>query len=409
MLMILYQSGCESYAEQVVSDLAQAFSDTIDVRTTPAESSSRWPADSSWDDLLVVLFNDASFPSAGCEYVAKYLDGRGDAARVLPVALSPSARVPPDPISGIKALQFGSDSLGKAGRIVRRIGAMLSLRLQGRDAKIFLSHRASDGAKIAAQLYGHMAALGYRPWLDEAKDIDDDTMILPGTPAQKQIEAALEEASLVLLLDTPDAPQSRWIKHEIDSADGLLLPILPICFRASTDKKFGPRFPSLLALQRWVPLPLPDLTSDAPLSNAQLEAIINAVEEYLCEIFRRKCRVPFLVQKEFQSRGFSWNVVDAHRLMYRSSKSRGPRLTTEVLNHCSIFDQIYAPALNVFCGFLQQAGWAHYPLFVYDGDLLSARELEEIVQARPNERVIILHHQELAALIASDFTVLGKA
>lgn len=408
MLMLLHQSGCERYAEQTALEIARAFSDAVDVTIIAADAPPKRLPDSCWDDLLVVFFKDTSFPSTGCEYVANYLKARNDAGRVLPIATGTSSRVPPEPISSLKALQYGPDSAGVNGRIVHRVGAMLNLRLQGRDAKIFLSHRASDGAKIAAQLHRHMVEVGYRPWLDEAKDIDDDTMILPGTPVQNEIDKALAEASLVLLLDTPAAPQSRWIKHEIDSADGLLVPILPICFRSSSDKKIGPRFQSLLALQRWVALPLPDVTSDIPLTDGQLEQITREAEEYLCEILRRKCRVPFLVQKEFQSKGFSWNVLDSHRLMYRSSKSRGPRLTTEVLNHCSIFDQIYAPALKAFCGFLHGAPWAHHPLFVYDGELLPEVELLEIIQSLPDERVIILHHQELAALIASDFTVLGS-
>ncbi len=409
MIVILYQTECEAHADRAKADVAAAFNDSINITTTSAEAPSAWPGEPSWDDLLLVFFNDASFPVEGCDYIIKYLESRGEAARVLPIAIQPTPRVLPAPISSIKALLYGADSPGVNGRIVSRIGAMLNLRLQGRQAKIFLSYRASDGTKIAAQLHRYMTDLGYRPWLDEAKDLDEDVMILPGTLVQEQIDTALEEASLVLLIDTPDAPQSRWIKHEIDGADGLLLPILPICFRSIADKKVGPRFASLLALQRWISLPLPDLANAEPLSITSLESIVHTTEEYLCEILRRKCRVPHLVQKEFRSKGFSWDVLDARQSMYRSSRPRGSRLTTEVLNHCSLFDQVYAPALQAFSEFLQSAQWAHYPLFVYDGDLLPEREVAEIVRARANERVIVLHHQELATFIASNFTVLGRA
>jgi len=392
-----------------MSDIAQAFSDRIVCQAVAAETSTRWPADPSWDDLLLVLFNDGVFPSPGVDYITKYLKKRGNTGQILPVAISGAAPIPPGPAEAFKALPYDSGAPGEHGRIVRRIGSMLGLRLQGRDAKIFLSHRASDGAKIAAQLARHMTDLGYRPWLDEAVEIDGDTMILPGSRAQQQIDTALAEASLVLLLDTPDALGSRWIKHEIDTADGLLLPILPVWFRATSDRRIGTRFSSLLSLQRWVEVPLPDVTSSEPLSEVQLNQIIHSAEEYLCEILRRKCRVPFLVQNEFQSKGFTWDVLDKHRFMYRSSKLHGSRLKTEVLNHCSIFEQIYEPALKVFCKFLENASWAQFPLFVYDGDLLPDQVLSEIVKARADDRVIILHHQELANLIGSHFTVLGGA
>lgn len=123
-------------------------------------------------------------------------------------------------------------------------GAMIGLRVQQRDNAIFVSYRATDGKSIAVQLEEYLKNLGYPVWLDEAKELDGETKILPGTEVQSQIDEALAKSSILLLLDTPDAPHSRWITHEVETANGLLLPILPLCFRAATDGKKGPRFPS---------------------------------------------------------------------------------------------------------------------------------------------------------------------
>ena len=161
----------------------------------------------------------------------------------------------------------------------------------------------------------------------------------------------------------------------------------PFVFAMSADPKRGPRFPSLLALQRWIDLPYPAPGVAQPLTEDQLIEIVSEAEGYLCEIFQRKCRVPSVVKREFVSRGFDWNVLDKHLLMYKSSKPHGARLHTKVRTHCSMFDQIYMPALNRFHAFLKDTGQSNYSLFIYDGELLAPPQLEDL--AAGEEDVIV--------------------
>ena len=409
MVVILYQSGCHQIARNIASNLAAAFADHVVVKTisVSAISGTDWPAEASWDDLLIVAYDGKAIPQNGNAFIQEYLRQRPDGAMLLPVALDLNSPKPPDAAAAIKALPYDAPAQGPRGRLVNRVGGMLGLRVQGRDSTIFISYRASDGKKIATQLHDHLNAVGHRPWLDEAKELDGDTRILPGSPVQQEIDNALSNANLVLLLDTPSAPASMWIKHEIETADGLLLPILPICFRDDGDPKKGPRFPSLLALQRWLQLPIPSKAKKLPLSADQLDEIVYEAELYLCEIFRRKCRVPFVVKKEFVSRGFAWKVLDQRLLMFESSKRQSLRLTTKILSHCSIFDPGYTPAITRFRTFLNRTARANHSLFIYDGELLPDWQLQELAEAHGNP-VIILHHQELAALVDSNFSVLGR-
>ena len=152
----------------------------------------------------------------------------------------------------------------------------------------------------------------------------------------------------------------------------------------------------------------PDPASKPPLTDDQLDQIVTAAEKYQCEIFRRRCRVPFIVEKQFVSQGFDWKEVDKRLLMFESLKRASVRLKTKVLSHCSIFDQIHVPAVERFRKYLQATGRSNYSLFIYDGDLLSQVEIEDIVR-NETEELIILHHQELASLITSHFTTLGAA
>ena len=132
------------------------------------------------------------------------------------------------------------------------------------------------------------------------------------------------------------------------------------------------------------------------------------MEMYLCEIFQRKCRVPFIVEKEFVSRDYSWRILDQRLLMCESLKKHSVRLTTKVLSHCSIFDQVHGPALQMFRAFLKNTGRPNHSLYIYDGELIPEPQLNDIIEAAPgDEGVVILHHQELAALIDSNFTNLA--
>jgi hypothetical protein len=407
MIVILHPLPCQMIAEATRADLLAAFAGHVEVAQVNAESAAAWPGSSvSWDDLLIIIFDASPFPDAGLRFISEYQNQRGEDAMLLPVAIDPASQKPPKPAEGIKAQLYDTTAAGERGRLANRTGGMLGLRVQGRNTKIFVSYRGVDGSEIAEQVNTHLRTLGHRTFLDQAKEFDGEPTILPGNPVQKEIDDALDTANLILLIDTPRAPESPWIKHEIDTADGLLLPILPICFRDSTDPKKGTRFRELLALQRWVMLPTPPAGA-APLSSAQLDQIVDEAETYLCEIFRRKCRVPFIVKKEFVSRGFAWAVLNQKLLMFTSSKTGG-RLTTKILNHCSIFDEIYEPAIRRFHSFLSEAGHVNHSLFIYDGELLPNHEVLELAKESPDS-VVILHHQELAALIDSHFTMLGAA
>lgn len=408
MVVILFQRGCREIAKKAAADLGKAFNDHVKVALIAASSSSSWPADVSWDDLLIVVFDGKRFPDTGERFIREYINQRPSSAILLPVAIDPTSRTPPLAAAAIKALQFDHAAEGPSGRLANRVGGMLGLRVQGRDKKIFISYRATDGEVIAKQLEAHLASVGHSPWRDEAREIDGETKILPGTPVQQEIDNALGAANLLLLIDTPFSSASSWLKHEVDTADALLLPILPICFRDAMDAKKGPRFRSLLALQRWVEFRTPSTTDDSPLSTSQLDEIVSEAEKYMCEIFKRKCRVPFIVKKEFMSRGFSWKVLDERLLMFESSKGLTWRMRTKVLSHCSIFDTVYEPAMKVFRDFLNGTARSNHSLFIYDGELLPEPQLREIVEAE-DEPVIILHHQEIAALIDSNFTILGAA
>ncbi len=235
--------------------------------------------------------------------------------------------------------------------------------------------------------------------------MDGETKILPGTEVQDQIDDALAKSSIMLLLDTPESPHSPWITHEVETANSLLLPILPLCFRPPIDNKQGPRFPSLRQRQRWLNLPLlAGITP--PLQNEQLAGVANQMEDYLCELIQRKCRVPFLVEKEFIKRNFSWHMLDQKLLIGKSVKGADTRFPIKVLSHCSIFDHVHIPGMKAFSAFINKVGHPNFSLYIYDGEIIPEPQLKRIIEDNPTiDSIYTLHHQELAALIESNFAM----
>jgi hypothetical protein len=407
MIFILHNPTSKNSAETMKADLESAFRGGVEVILSDADAPKAWPMERSWDDLLIVVFDEAVFPPRGNDFIADYLKVRDQKGLLLPVALKADHARPPKAAEAFKALVFDGKAPGVDGRLVKRAGAMIGLRVQQRENAIFISYRASDGTAIAVQLEEHLKLLGYPVWRDEAKELDGETKILPGSPVQKEIDAALDKASIMLLLDTPAAPDSRWITHEVDTANGLLLPVLPLCFRQKADAKKGSRFVALTALPRWVALTLPPAGVTPPLTSLELDQIVNEMEQYLCEITQRKCRVPFIVEKEFVSRKFTWTLLDKRLLVGESVKGQDTRVPTKVLSHCSIFDQVHGPAMKAFSDFMAKSGRPNHSLYIYDGEVIPEPQLLAFVKSNPSkDGVVILHHQELATLIDSNFMTL---
>jgi hypothetical protein len=404
MIYVLFQRENRNVAEAISADLVKVFGGHIDVILGVADEHGAWLCEVSWDDLLVVIFDEREFPKTGSDLIRDYLQKRKKGL-LLPVALKIERVLPPEAAEAFKALVFDSAAQGVTGRLVKRAGAMIGLRVQQRDNKIFISYRASDGTAIAIQLEQCLKDLGYPVWRDEALEIDGETKILPGTPVQNQIDEALAKASIVLLVDTPAAPYSLWITHEVDTANGLLLPILPVCFRNNADSIKGPRFQSLLQHQRWISLPLPAGASP-PLRDDQLASIVDYMEQYLCELIQRKCRVPFIVEREFVARSFTWELLDRKLLVGESLKGVDTRFPTKILSHCSIFDHVHASGMKAFSDFMAKSGRPNFSLYIYDGEMIPEPQLLEFIKQNPSkDSVFILHHQELAALIDSNFAM----
>jgi hypothetical protein len=90
--------------------------------------------------------------------------------------------------------------------------------------KVFLSYSGSERS-LAERIRNDLAAAGISVW-------DAVQEIVPGENWPKKVGKALDESNAMVVLISPEAVRSRWIKHEIDYAlgsprfEGRLIPVL---------------------------------------------------------------------------------------------------------------------------------------------------------------------------------------
>ena len=406
MIVIYYEPQHLDAAHRIQEALKDTYQDQLHVELVVMASGNTWPGEPSWDDLMIVPFGQEPCFDLAHELLRSKLGTGPQSCPILPVALSDTRLAPPEPIGHLKALLLSTSESEE--RLTRRVGALLGLRLRSRDQSIFISYRSIDGTVPAEQIEKFLTENGYRVWRDEARDaFDGETSIEAAKDVQSVIEQKLGEADLLLILDTPQAPSSRWIKLEIDLANGRLIPVLPLLFFTPEERRRRKpcRFRSLASLQRGCVLRaeadggVPLLTKD------ELTQVLEEIEIYLTDIFRRKLRVPFLVQKEFLSKSFEWSKRD--RFIYEALRQQGGALRTRVFSHCSYFEGIYNPSLLALIEHFDiTKPRANYALYVYDGQILSPLEIEEIrseVALADSTDVIILHNQEIAGMLKNNF------
>jgi len=347
--------------------------------------------------LFVFLFDSSGWPAEMGEAIAKRHDEDGP-PWALPVATDPSTPRPPAPLSGIHARTLP----GEIDKIVIRIGSLLGLRLCGGQNKVFLSYRAVDGIAIAHQIHEALAWQGIAAFLDTAEDDYGNLTVELGEPVQKKIRAWLEDATAIVIIDTPTVTTSDWIRMEIEMAIGAQVPIFPIVWRTPNDASRGPRFRNLLDLRRWANVSSGSvsgrpLASDRPLDPEDLARAVDEIELYLRDLAQLRLRVPVGAQRAFQAEGYTWTAVEERRRMFSAVKPT--RVRTAILSHCALQSPEFVPALRALHGY-QTSDHFTRRAYVYGGrePVYSPAELVAKASLRDGE-VDILHVSEIQSFL----------
>jgi len=276
------------------------------------------------NDIFIFSYKEgAPLPGA----IADFLSDIRASAPVIPLSLDGSPK-PPEPFSAIKSINYDLEPLK------RRIEVLLGYMLRRKGKSIFISYRESDGAQFAQQLHDFLNEQGFSTWKDTASDRQGFEEIEPGEDVQKIIEGNIEKAALVLLLDTPDMPQSPWVKEEINAAIANNIPVLPVHVR---DGSLEPvvRSSVLRGICRYV-----DIVAETTFDNSHLNKVLGRLEGFLLDLYRTNLSITVQSKNIFEDCDYDWNIIDLKKSLYSSEKEtqRSPK---SVISHCSQYSGVF--------------------------------------------------------------------
>jgi len=342
----------------------------------------------NWGDILLIFYDENSIIDNNVENIIKIYQKDNI---VIPVNISDNS-TPPKLISGIKAFRLSDYKNFELAskQFLIRIQALLGLKLRNPESKIFISYRNSDGKEIAKEIEGFLKRNGFEVYMDEAKDdYDGQGKLQSGVNVQEELERNLKNASMVLLLDTTDAVDSKWIREEINWAIGNLIPLLPVIIGNTKGKK-GSRFIQLKGLSRYI-------------EYNNLDALLEEIEIFLSSIYISKKRICFESRKVLNKYKYSWKVLTKDKLIYLSEKNR-KRGVNKIISHCIYYDIENLIYLNKSITIISNNYLnSNNRLLIYDGEILSEEQIKEIYKDNKYSDFIVINHQELNVAIGSNF------
>ncbi len=107
--------------------------------------------------------------------------------------------------------KLSNPSISGEQRVFDTLDAWLGDSLFEHERTLFISYRREDGENVAKDLYDYFTKIGYRAFLDTEK-------IEGGVVVQRAIEDAIFDRDILLLVDSPQAQDSKWMQEEIDIA-----------------------------------------------------------------------------------------------------------------------------------------------------------------------------------------------
>ena len=267
--IVLLHRGLDAFATRLKQAIFDAADDLAHV-TKLLEFSN----DLSHEDIpqvVVYLANERGRTDKGIEELIDAALKRD--VSILPVIDEPESRgiskKIPKTIVHINAAFWTGQGQGVANSILEILGLIEAQR------RVFLSYRRTETSEMAEQLHTALVQRRFDVFLDRFS-------VEPGADFQRRLEEDLSDKAFLLLLESNQLQESKWVRHEIAYAHARRIQILALTLPDCTERvrTIDNAFRRQLATD--------EISADGTLTSHALEQALETIEHSHARAIRRR-------------------------------------------------------------------------------------------------------------------------
>jgi len=339
-------------------------SDEDQPRIIPVEGFESLPSPESFGALSVLLLvtpsRERGFAPAAAERLRALAADAAEApvweGRILALGRTPGRLPAPPPLDTLQGISLPDLSQDRVTEVATAALINASLRLsRDSQASLFISYAHRDGWALAEALSEGLRGRGFRVFRDENRDSDGMTSIPAGNSTQEVIQANILSHGFLLLLDTPEAEKSTWVREEVNTAFGYLLPLLSVVVESPPGEskvRQGGRFRAVRELEREVRLSSEALGYDkTPALEIAVEKALPEIAtqavEILLEHLRSRRRLIHGSRQRFETLRYSWKIHGKDRFQFAAERPTPRRhVTKRIVVQCSPYPRLLRPVVG---------------------------------------------------------------
>ena len=269
--IVLLHQGLDSFARDVKDAVTSAASDLLGISKLLEFS-----GELSLDRIPQVVAYLASAESRDSEAVKQLIDvALNRDVSVLPIIHTDRAEdihgQLPTSIARLNAVLWSQRGANVATSLLEMLGLVETER------KVFVSYRRTQTSELAVQLHTELVQRRFDVFLDRFS-------VEPGVDFQRRLDEDLGDKAFVLLLESSDLRESKWIRHEIAYAHARRIEILALTLPDTDRKQLVPSIDDAFRLR----LRKNDILPDQTLSSNALGTILDAIELAHARALRRR-------------------------------------------------------------------------------------------------------------------------
>ena len=222
--------------------------------------------------------------------------------RLLPVVkkISDFTYVVPEEFHSINAIEIQSvESITKLYNFILNYFGLVNY-----TRKVFISYKRSDTQVLAIQLYDALSKNGFTPFLDSYS-------IESGVDFQEYLKNELSDAEIFLFLNSPNFPESKFTREELNIASKLGVGIVQLKFNNCKNSEIA-KMSHIVDMGECK-------AKNEEYPEKEILKIVSAVENYRSQAFEQKNNFLIDELRKKQSIGVLKRLADKNIFIYKNN------------------------------------------------------------------------------------------